>query len=323
MEAEPSFNYQLAAETTGRRVLELVRVQDVLPESEALPLPAPIRPNRLDLSMDRGEMESHVEFIERFASDLYKMDKGKIFDHEVNTFCQKLPKWQYQKTIIEDRSYGVLRRNENIVDLSAFAENRVERRIAWSNPELVVLVKDVQASDLLKIIDIEHHIALNNRGIDTPDLQIIPSAGQKLLAKARALTSSQRQVVEMLFSPAGEIAAELEIATSTVRTHIHNAMIALETNNQRQLVIFGIQTGLINMDDIPSAKTRKLSHTERNILIKHYTSSYKEAADTLGVTTATVRSHWNSIYTKTGAINRTQAAIMGVKDGLIRLAEEN
>jgi two-component system, NarL family, response regulator len=62
--------------------------------------------------------------------------------------------------------------------------------------------------------------------------------------------------------------------------------------------------------------------TERELSVLRYVAAgqaNKEIADALGISEGTVKSHVNNIMQKLGALSRTDAAIVGLRKGLIKM----
>ena len=59
------------------------------------------------------------------------------------------------------------------------------------------------------------------------------------------------------------------------------------------------------------------------MVLRHYLDlSEKEAADTLGVSVGTVKSHINHLYAKLNLHSRVQAAVYAVENGLDKLERD-
>ncbi len=310
-------NICLRAEAVGSRALELVQSHETPSEPEAAILPAmPVRTNRLSQTMDKVEDESQVEFIERLASDIYKLGDTKVLPYELDTFCQIFPNWQHQSAILDSRKYSVFRRsvNDNL-DLGTFSESGPERRVISDEHEVVILVKEARTGDLIKITDIEHYVAVRGEAIEAD------SSNMSLLDKKRLLSESLQNVIKRLFWPPCVIAKDLGIAETTVRNHSGLARAKLGLSTQSQLVVFAIEARLINMDDISSGKTDKLTAEERLFLQNNHSSTYRKASEDLNVSHSTITANWKGVFNKTGAIDRNQATIMAIKDGLLEIVD--
>lgn len=129
--------------------------------------------------------------------------------------------------------------------------------------------------------------------------------------------------IEGLYSGSKEIAHERGVEVSTVRTHISNMMKGLGLSSASELAVFAAENHLLDMDSVPAGMTKNLTQQQNIVLGGHYNSTYKLAANQLGISISTIRTHWHNIYKTTGAKTKVQAVLMAYKDSLITSPQTN
>ncbi len=143
---------------------------------------------------------------------------------------------------------------------------------------------------------------------------------------ADALTETQTKIIVRLFFSYREIATQLHITESTVRSHIFGAKVRLqklgyEIAKEEDIALIAVAAGMIEIDDMPHESLENLTLRETEILAVYYNKSRKNTAATLGISESMVKSHWQSIYQKTSTINRVQACLLAARAGLIPLPQ--
>jgi RNA polymerase sigma factor (sigma-70 family) len=134
------------------------------------------------------------------------------------------------------------------------------------------------------------------------------------------VSSHEENILRNLYRPTSELAFELGIKESTVRTHVHNMCKRFGMDSFIDLAVFAARKGLIDLNNLPYGTTMDdLSPREQEILQGYYNRTYKEAAEGLSLSTNTIRAHWHNIYAKLNVFNRAQAALIAIRDGLIPL----
>jgi DNA-binding NarL/FixJ family response regulator len=113
------------------------------------------------------------------------------------------------------------------------------------------LVKDTDAAELLKAV----------RVVAAGDALLSPAVTRRLIAEFAArtanapalvpgiaeLTVREREIVALIATGLSnsEIAAQIYVSQSTVKTHVARAMMKLGARDRAQLVVFAYQAGLV------------------------------------------------------------------------------
>jgi RNA polymerase sigma factor (sigma-70 family) len=140
--------------------------------------------------------------------------------------------------------------------------------------------------------------------IETPLTKLLSERELEILAMLDGLTYKQ-------------IARHLGVSANTVRTHIYNMVAKSGLPSIEQLAVLAAEEGIIDLSNIQPGQTKTLTFQEATILQSCYDTTYKDTAEKMGIASTTVRTHWHNIYAKINASSRTQAALVGYKDGLI------
>lgn len=141
---------------------------------------------------------------------------------------------------------------------------------------------------------------------------------QEMLA---TLSDQERGVLSMRHKAYGQIGLELDIANSTIRTHVTSIKQKTGLNSLGQIGLAIRQLGLLDSIDI-SIEQEKLSDRERDIaLLLVKGRLYHEIANDFGISISTVRTHLHNIYQKLGVTDKFSAAAILVKIGYILPSE--
>jgi RNA polymerase sigma factor (sigma-70 family) len=233
-------------------------------------------------------------------------DEG-LADHEIATLADSLG-WEYKTATLKDREYKILTRDLPQLDDATYAKiektGSLDRRVGVQESRLAIILKEFTGNDGLNLIDINCFIAEGTNF----------SYNEELISK---LSPRQREVTESLYKTYGQIALELHMGVSTVRTHAHKAMKALGMGTVEELALVAARNGLIDMDNVPQGKTLSLTKRQRETVVKAYNLTYEETADLLGISISTIRTHLHNIYAALGVNNRVQAVLLALKDGLL------
>jgi RNA polymerase sigma factor (sigma-70 family) len=135
------------------------------------------------------------------------------------------------------------------------------------------------------------------------------------------LSDMEWKILLELFDPYTSIGNKLGIDPSTVRTHVAGIVKKFEVNDVYEVVVWAEKHGIKLTSQVDATGIAHLSGQETIVATKFYNITYSEAAKRLGLRVPTIRSHWHNIYKKTGAFDRVQVLLMGVKAGLIRIDE--
>jgi DNA-binding NarL/FixJ family response regulator len=106
------------------------------------------------------------------------------------------------------------------------------------------LLKDTEADELIKAI----------KSAAAGQVQLSPKAAERLMREIRApdnpekLTSRETEVLQLLAEGKAnkEIATELHISETTVKTHVSNILMKLGVNSRTQAAIYAARIGLVS-----------------------------------------------------------------------------
>jgi len=109
------------------------------------------------------------------------------------------------------------------------------------------LLKDTEADELRKAI----------KAAAAGQVQLSPKAAERLIREIRApespekLTERETEVLRLLARGKAnkEIASELHISETTVKTHVSNIMMKLEVSSRTQAALYAVRIGLVSPDE--------------------------------------------------------------------------
>jgi NarL family two-component system response regulator LiaR len=109
------------------------------------------------------------------------------------------------------------------------------------------LLKDTEADELRKAI----------KAAAAGQVQLSPKAAERLMREIRApespekLTERETEVLRLLARGKAnkEIALELHISETTVKTHVSNIMMKLEVSSRTQAALYAVRIGLVSPDE--------------------------------------------------------------------------
>lgn len=109
------------------------------------------------------------------------------------------------------------------------------------------LLKDTEADELCRAI----------KAAASGQVQLSPKAAERLMREIRApespekLTERETEVLRLLAHGKAnkEIAADLHIGETTVKTHVSNIMMKLEVSSRTQAALYAVHIGLISADE--------------------------------------------------------------------------
>lgn len=109
------------------------------------------------------------------------------------------------------------------------------------------LLKDTEADELRKAI----------KAAAAGQVQLSPKAAERLMREIRApespekLTERETEVLRLLARGKAnkEIASELHISETTVKTHVSNIMMKLEVSSRTQAALYAVRIGLVSPDE--------------------------------------------------------------------------
>lgn len=109
------------------------------------------------------------------------------------------------------------------------------------------LLKDTEADELRRAI----------KAAAAGQVQLSPKAAERLMREIRApespekLTERETEVLRLLAHGKAnkEIAAELHISETTVKTHVSNIMMKLEVSSRTQAALYAVRIGLVSADE--------------------------------------------------------------------------
>jgi NarL family two-component system response regulator LiaR len=112
------------------------------------------------------------------------------------------------------------------------------------------LLKDTEADELCRAI----------KAAAAGQVQLSPQAAERLMREIRApespekLTERETDVLRLLALGKAnkEIAAELYIGETTVKTHVSNILMKLGVQSRTQAAIFAVRMGLVSEDELSS-----------------------------------------------------------------------
>jgi DNA-binding NarL/FixJ family response regulator len=135
-------------------------------------------------------------------------------------------------------------------------------------------------------------------------------------------SAAERAIISRLPRAYGQIAYDLQISESTIRSHIHSCLGRRGLPNINAFTAELVFAGGLSTEDMAEGLTYKLSEIEAEILKYHYFRTYKETARLIGVSVSTMRTRWHSIFEKMGMPPcRRHLVMMAIKDGLITSPE--
>lgn len=108
------------------------------------------------------------------------------------------------------------------------------------------LLKDTEADELRKAI----------KAAAAGQVQLSPKAAERLMREIRApespekLTERETEVLRLLARGKAnkEIASELHISETTVKTHVSNIMMKLEVSSRTQAALYAVRIGLVSAE---------------------------------------------------------------------------
>ncbi len=109
------------------------------------------------------------------------------------------------------------------------------------------LLKDTEADELRKAI----------KAAAAGQVQLSPKAAERLMREIRApespekLTERETEVLRLLARGKAnkEIASELHISETTVKTHVSNIMMKLEVSSRTQAALYAVRIGLVSAEE--------------------------------------------------------------------------
>lgn len=109
------------------------------------------------------------------------------------------------------------------------------------------LLKDTEADELRKAI----------KAAAAGQVQLSPKAAERLMREIRApespekLTERETEVLRLLARGKAnkEIALELHISETTVKTHVSNIMMKLEVSSRTQAALYAVRIGLVSAEE--------------------------------------------------------------------------
>lgn len=110
------------------------------------------------------------------------------------------------------------------------------------------LLKDTQADELCRAIKAAH----------AGQVQLSPKAAERLMREIRVpdtpvkLTEREVEVLQLLAKGKAnkEIASELHIGETTVKTHVSNILMKLDVPSRTQAALYAVRIGLVSGDEI-------------------------------------------------------------------------
>jgi DNA-binding NarL/FixJ family response regulator len=238
----------------------------------------------------------------------------RLFNLDVDDVINILPDWQVSHKY--DGAAKVTTFSRKITDdldteaLFTKLPESPNRHVSIRSGQLILQVFDIKAEDVIALMQTE---LLISRGVVLPENQEV----------IEQMTPQQEYILRNIFKTYGEIAQELKVKESTVRTHASKMLNKFKVTSLAELAVFALRNGVIAQDAIPDEhSTDRLSEAERILVQEYSNSTYEEAAEGLGIKITTIRTHWHNIYRKTNLFNRAQVALVAIRDGLIPLRVE-
>jgi DNA-binding NarL/FixJ family response regulator len=110
------------------------------------------------------------------------------------------------------------------------------------------LLKDTEADDLVRAI----------KAAASGQVQLSPKAAERLMREIRApespekLTDRETEVLRLLAEGKAnkEIARELSISETTVKTHVSNILMKLDVPSRTQAALYAVRIGLVSEDSL-------------------------------------------------------------------------
>lgn len=108
------------------------------------------------------------------------------------------------------------------------------------------LLKDTEAEELIRAI----------KAADSGQVQLSPKAAERLVREVRApenpekLTAREMEVLKLLADGKAnkEIAAQLSISETTVKTHVSNILMKIGLTSRTQAALYALRIGLVSGD---------------------------------------------------------------------------
>ncbi len=271
-----------------------------------------ISKNRLQKIIKRTSIPANREVLNIVYNELSEVLYDDLSEEEIETVLAYLPSWRELTPDSNGQRYAVLQReipatllDENITIDNPNTSRRV---IGKKGNQLTILVKKINGSDLQLAIEIEQRFQ--------------PIEADDEISIFESLSPRQKEILSLFWHSNKEISARIGMSESTLRSHVSVIQKKLAENigrdiNSGEVAIIGAQHGYVLLDEVPAGKTYSLSPREAIILKNYYHMSYRDSAIELGISTSTFRAHIHNIYSKMGALDRRQAVLMALKDGLI------
>lgn len=268
----------------------------------------PSRGNRLSVLNTRREAESKFRFLERTYEEIEQYGTKELSAEEITTIEEALPEgWTCQRIRLDRGTYDILKLPlAERIDLDTTLYGSERRAVGWKGSTLTILVDSLTVDDLGALMDLHRRLGLHDSG-EFP-------VHEDLMSR---LSDRELQVFKDFYMPYGQLALKLGLSISTIRTHAHNMMSELGTDSSAHLAVIGALGGLVDLEQVPEGRTRRLSNRQTELLHDYYALTYKEGMRRMNVSISTYRRHWHNIFKKTGALTQPQAVLMAVKDGLI------
>lgn len=266
------------------------------------------RPTELSVLPDFSRWRvPQATLISRIMTKLDKYKDKTMFDQDVDKVIAIIPELDVTHTYSGiDKLAMITREVPQDFSLSQVRQHLPATWLAYTSEHSLTLeITNATGKDLQTVLEVEAAIK-----------QLIqPEAN---LDVTSVLNKSEAKVFGMVFKTNAEIATELTITESTVRTHKHNIYKRFGLKKAVELARFMDENGLVDWDTLPEKMSLDgLSSTERELVKRFCGSTYKEAALALNKSVATIRTHWHNTYAKTKTVNRVQLALLAIRKGLI------
>lgn len=257
---------------------------------------------------------SRKSLTERVKERLEKYSDSKLHEQDIFNVLSFFPEWQAESCYIGVDRLATLKRripfgvkNEDIAKLEL---DDAEKKISVCDGKLIMKFVNMTGKDMQTVLEIESTIF---RFIN-------PKLNESVQSQLRP---QEQTVLSLLFKTYQEIALDLGVSESTIRTHAHNVMSRYDLKSAPELAVFAVRNGLIDLDTIPEDHSMaNLSPAEAKLMRNFYASTYDTAANQLNLSNSTIRTHWHNIFTKSKTVGKLQATLVAIKDGLIPLNEE-
>lgn len=266
--------------------------------------------------------DARLRNIDKAVAVLEKLKNKSLDTKDLDSLTRIVPEWSATSKYEDLRLVAEFNRP---IPAGVSAE-AVFEQFAHDNPDLnglmgvhdgtfMYISRDVTAQDLQAVLMLDaivySHAKQQNMDVNTNETRAVLDI----------LSSKEIAILHRLYEPYAKIAYDMKIATSTVRTHIHNILNKLDgVNTQPQLGVFAGKLGLVDLDVIPKECVEgvgDLSDRELEILTGYYGATYNRAAAELSLSVSTLRTHWHNIFEKLHVASKDQAAMVALKAGVL------